>query len=45
MPMQLMTDEQRARMLVNADRSAQDPNHDPFPVVKLFTRTPTAAGS
>ena len=26
--MQLMTNKQRTRMLVNADRSAQDPNHD-----------------
>ena len=35
--MQLITDIQRARMLVNGDRSARDDAHDPVPVVRLFT--------
>lgn len=35
--MQLITDVQRARLLVNGERSRTDDTHDPFPVVKLFT--------
>jgi hypothetical protein len=33
----LITAEQRAQMLANGVRSAADEDHDPFPVVKLFT--------
>lgn len=32
----LITHDQRAQMLANGQRSAEDEAHDPFPVVKLF---------
>lgn len=35
--MSLVSAKQRALMLANGERSAADPAHDPFPVVKLFT--------
>jgi hypothetical protein len=35
--MALITDIQRAQMLVNGERSLRDEAHDPIPVVKLFT--------
>ena len=36
-PMKLFTKEQQARLLANGTASANDPAHDPWPVVKLFT--------
>ena len=36
-PMKLFTKEQQARLLANGVASANDPAHDPWPVVKLFT--------
>lgn len=33
----LITDEQREKMLANGRLTARGVNHDPFPVVKLFT--------
>lgn len=41
--MKLMTDEQRRQLIANGTASANDPDFDPFPVVKLFT--PDAAGT
>lgn len=35
--MQLITDEQRAQLLANGAISARGIDHDPRPVVKLFT--------
>ena len=32
----LITEEQRARMVANGERSSGDETHDPVPVVKLF---------
>ena len=35
--MTLITDEQRQQLLENGRETARNPNHDPFPVIKLFT--------
>lgn len=35
--MQLFTDEQTMQLLANGQRSLDDPDFDPWPVVKLFT--------
>ena len=36
-PMKLFTKEHHAKLLANGVASANDPAHDPWPVVKLFT--------
>jgi hypothetical protein len=41
--MKLLTEEQRARLLVSGDKTARGLDHDPYPVVKLFT--PDAAAT
>lgn len=41
--MKLMTDEQRRQLTANGTASANNPDFDPFPVVKLFT--PDAAAT
>lgn len=33
----LITDEQRAQLLANSRQSIENPDFDPYPVVKLFT--------
>jgi hypothetical protein len=41
--MDLLTPEDRAQLLANGQRTAEGVEHDPFPVVKLFT--PDAAAT